>query len=420
MLAPMISHVRPIFWLAAASATLACRPQEEVVSPQPQPALQPTARAVLPPPVLTQPKPDFDPTRRCGQAGPTATELPPSLQPNPRTRCPVSMHNQAAAGASWLWLSTEGVRTHYIDGTGLELRLVADGATPRLAIRRASENFASFVLVPERMRPLYVGHQVVTVEQIVPGPGTTFAGAWQAQGEPRLHARVRIEPAPPRSPAAPVAASTPCGDPSGPRTTAPTDLTKAPAAAGEFSVPLGRSMKLGALSLGFLSSDKVLGGARTREDLLTLSGPVPSEPRELDLTKGGRGVLRAESEVWLVDSPAQDSPARVRRYAVTCPILLASPTPPGHVWLSTLGFNNVTVGDAAAPALTIQLVNAIGTPAMTIKSANAQHTLRVEPALVGAAYSVDDLLIEIVDVQTWSPTPELPVFNVQAKISPAG
>lgn len=422
MLAPMISHVRPIFWLAAAMATFACRSQEEAVppQPQPQPAFQPTGKAALPPPVLTQPKPTFDPARRCGQAGPTPTDLPPSLQPNPPTRCPISMHNQPSNAPSWLWLSTEGVRTHYIDGSGPEVRLLPGGAAPRLGIRRDTTNSASIEVRPDRLRPLYVEHQVVTPEQVLPGPGTTFAGGWQAQGDARLHVRVRVEAAAKRTPAAAVAASNPCGDPSAQRTTTPPDLTKAPTATGEFQVPLGRGFKLGALSLSFLSSEKVLGdGPPTRQDLLTLNGPVPSEPRELELTKGGRGLLRADNEVWLVDSAAAEAPVRVRRYAVACPILLASPTPPGHVWMSTLGYNSVIVGDPAAPTLTIQFVNSLGTPELQLKSANAQHTLRLEPKLVGAAYTAEEFTVEVVDVQTWSPTPELPVVNVQLKIAPA-
>lgn len=416
----MISHVRPIFWLVAASA-LACRPQqEEVTPPQPQPALRPTGPVALPKPVLVQPTPTFDPSRRCGQAGPTPTDLPPSLQPNPPTKCPISIHNPASNAAAWLWLSSEGVRTHYIDGTGPELRLLPAGKAPRLVLSRGVGNTASFEIRPDRIRPLYIEHQVVTPEQVLPGPGTTFAGGWQAPGDARLHVRVRVEPYPPKQQPAPVAAQSPCGDPSAQRTAVPPDLTKTPTSAGEFAVPLGRSMKLGALSLGFLSSQKVVGDKPpTRQDLLTLSGPVPSEPRELEFTTGGRGLMRADSEVWLIDSAKQDDPVRVRRYTVNCPILLASPTPPGHVWMSTLGYNSLTVGDAAAPALSIQFVNSLAAPELRLKTPNAEHTLKVDAKLVGAAYSVEDMLVEVIDVQTWSPTAELPVVNVQLKISPA-
>ena len=182
-----------------------------------------------------------------------------------RDDCEAAVTIARSSTPVWLWLSTEAIRqhTHDLEGSPLQVVLDADGSEPRLDVKQLGyEHWLA--PRPGEVRVFHVGQHVVTIEEVVPGPGTRFEQAWVAEGDARLHARVRIEPAPPVIVGEAIAATTACGEPSPQRTQLPAALRARLKIADSLTLHSGERRRLGALELAI--ETVVIPGARGRHD----------------------------------------------------------------------------------------------------------------------------------------------------------
>ncbi|MDC0673033.1 hypothetical protein [Nannocystis radixulma] len=345
---------------------------------------------------------------------------------------PVAQFDRTDATRS-LWVSTEGIRTHNYDLSGefLQFNLDAMGNAPRLDINNLGYRHW-FEPHPDSVRSIRVGQRLVTVDRVIPGPGTRFDGAWKASGDARLHARLRIDPAVAAPHPAPVAATSECGD-SSVRTTVPAALGKKPAVAAPRTVALGKELTLGPLTFKYITFEiPERGRGPYREEAQQipmlqifggqLGGQTVSNPRTSPAT------IRLGKELVHVDGDGDR--ARLRHATLAClhqhnlPALQA----PIYLWLSALGRTYVTVPGSGTTPLSLQLHVSPSGPSLAFGSEHAFLSHQLRPDAKNLAYTFDDHLVEVVDIvpgpdtshdgQRWQSTGLLPVVHVQLKITP--
>lgn len=333
----------------------------------------------------------------------------------------------------WMWLSTEAMRSHAFDLRGelLMVTLFGAGDTPRLDVSRLGYSHA-LEPRPGEQPAIRVGAHRVTVEQVVPGPGSRFtAGTWSADGDVRLHARVRVEPAPPPSFPPAIAATSPCGAPSPARTAVPPDLDRPSSPAGEVRLGDGDEARLGpyALSLQALESPPRPGRGPSRPEvfrsLLVMRDGVHLHSLS---PQPGTSVHRVGTDLLTLHSEAGG--LRVRRFRLTCPEeqVLSPPAAPVYVWLSTAGAGRLVVGDSARPLLRLNIYADPTRPTLGLASARAHASVTLRPTASGAeALSFDGWLVELVEVvpgraatyrdDRWHSREAQPPVHVQLRLS---
>ncbi|WAS99367.1 hypothetical protein [Nannocystis punicea] len=351
-----------------------------------------------------------------------------------REVCPPAADMPAAAATRSFWLSTEAIRTYTYDLAGelLQFNLDARGDAPRLDISDLGYRH-SLAPVPDRVRRFRVGSHFVTLDRVVPGPGTRHDGAWKADGDAHLHVRVRIDPAAALPQPAPVAATDPCGL-SPVRTTVPAALTRMPALQPARTLDVGKELALGPITYKYVTLEIPARG----------HGPYREEAEQMPLLQvfggalGGLSIshvrnspriVRLGQELVRVEADGQGDRVRLRRTAVTCPHERKLPAlqTPVYVWLSALGQTLVTVPGRGTIPLSLQLYTEISGPGLSIGSENAHLSRPLRPDS-SAAYTIDDWLVELVDVvpgpdtthdgQIWQSSGLLPVAHVQLKLTP--
>jgi len=79
---------------------------------------------------------------------------------------------------------------------------------------------------------------------------------------------------------------------------------------------------------------------------------------------------------------------------------------PIYLWLGTLGHTYVRVGDFDVKALHLPLYPGLVEPSVNFSSEHASLQRPLSAALVGLVVTIDDYLVEIVDVEVGAAGPE--------------
>lgn len=352
-----------------------------------------------------------------------------------RDPCPPAAEIRASPAPVWLWLSTEAIRQHTYDprGSPLYVTLDAYGGVPRLDVVQAGYR-DYFEPRPGPPRSLRVGEHLVTIEEVVPGPGTRFEGRWIFETVPRVHARVRIEPAAALVTPQAVPTPTPCGDPFDKRTLLPADLGPAIVMDGEVTARPVVNRKLGDLEFELV---KTVLTDRHGDDQTyrTLRVRGLATPRDISLGDAMYAPLlqRIDHHLLRLDDDDMGN-VHVRHASLRCPEgpSLPPPSAPVYLWLSTHGHARVTFvepGQLVVPKLTLQLFPAERDPSLGATAEQAYLTRALRPEDVGQGFTLGDHLVEIVDVQIgegtrlvagrYMSTALTPALHVQLRVSPA-
>ncbi|PCC75268.1 hypothetical protein SAMN02745121_04009 [Nannocystis exedens] len=351
-----------------------------------------------------------------------------------REVCPAAAVMPATTASRSFWLSTEAIRTYTYDLQGelLQFNLDGRGDAPRLDI--TDLGYRHWLAPrPDGAHRFRVGPHFITLDRVTPGPGTRYDGAWQADGDARLHVRVRIDPAAALPQPAPVAATDPCAE-SAVRTTVPAALTKLPALQRARTLDVGKELALGPLTFKYVTLEIPARG----------SGPYREEAEQVPLLQvfgGALGgftvsnprmtprIVRLGRELVRVDTDGHGDRVRLRRATVTCPHehKLPAPQAPVYVWLSALGRTLVTFPGRGTIPLSLQLYTELSGPGLSVGSENAYLSRQLRPDSAGA-YTLDDYLVEIVDIvagpdtshdgQRWQSSGVLPIVHVQLEVTP--
>lgn len=324
-----------------------------------------------------------------------------------RDVCPATAQIAPTTAPRALWVSTEGIALHTYDLQGELLQLgVQAHAGPRLDL--SNLGYRHWLEPrPGELRSFRLAGHLITLDRVLPGPGTRFTDRWQADLHPRFHVRARIDPAPPIALPEPVPSDSPCGDPAPARTRLPAALAVLAPVADERRLDLGQRATLGALELDYRVLEIPAHGhgpyreeAQQLPELQILGGPLggqtlshrSSAPR---LARLGRDLLRIDP----VDRGPPDR-IRVRRLALACPKELTLPAPraPIHLWLSTIGHGYVTLTtEGRAIPLSLQLT-VDDPPSLLLASEHAHFSRPLHPTLAGLGFTLDDHLVEILDL----------------------
>jgi hypothetical protein len=334
-----------------------------------------------------------------------------------------------------LWLSSEAIRavTHDMAGGMLQVTLEARGDHPRVDVSNLGYR-QHFEPRPGEPRSFLVGAQRVTIDRVIPGPGTRFENdAWIADGDARVHVHVRVDPVAVTAPPPPVAPTSACGDASPMRTTLPAKLTALPPATHDATAALNAKTRLGPLTVTL-----------TEETPPTRPHRDPETYRSLDISRGTTLVHRLSLGAWgathlsrvgddllRVDLDLTKPPtARVRRFVLPCPANhdLPSSPDPVYVWLSTVGHRYVRVGAADTPPLSFTMHEDVARPSFAVTSPNAYFSSSMIAAYVGQVFTMDGYHIEVVDIVSsgdtrtntygWETSALAPAVHVQVRVAP--
>lgn len=351
-----------------------------------------------------------------------------------RRACPDNAVIPAASEPIALWLSTEGIRVHTYDLPDrlLQVFLDARGDTPRLDVSNLAYK-QYFEPRPGEVRSFRVGDRRVTIDRVIPGPNTRFeSGKWIADGDARLHARVRIDLQPATRSPAPVAATSPCGDASPVRTTLPAALTDLPRAQGDVTAKLGKPQKLRDLTFTLeertIASPVYRRAPETYQSLAIHRGDQILH--NLSLRWGAPALHRLDRELLRVDPSSPPPQARVRRYPLPCSAehVLPVTKEPQYVWLSAAGHRYVRVGTADIPPLSLSMYEDVQYPTLGASSANAHLSSHLQAQHLGATFTLDGYEVQIVDIipagdtrrhtHGWHARDPAPVLHVQVRVEP--
>lgn len=343
-----------------------------------------------------------------------------------RELCPSSAVIEPAATPRWFWLSSEGLRAHTYDPQQAMLQMVIQerGLEPRVDVTHRSYRHW-FEPRPGMTRTLRAGAYRVSFDRVLPGPATRHEGRWVAEGEARVHVRGRIEAAAPVSFPPATSVSTGCGDPSPTRTSLPKDLGAAVKVGATRRLRPGERAQLGPVALEFGSFEvPARGQGPYREEGYrvpnlqvigprggtSMSGPF-SEPRMVRIE---HALLRVTGEGEAV---------KVEQVTLACAGQLEAdkPTEPVYLWLSTHGRTWMRLGGMNVQALNLQIfVDAAAS--LGLSSERGSLTREIGAELVGLGFTLDEFLVEVVDVQRGAAGPDglPPASHVQLRVSPAG
>ncbi|MBL9103570.1 MAG: hypothetical protein JNL82_21665 [Myxococcales bacterium] len=311
--------------------------------------------------------------------------------------------------------------------------LFGAGDTPRLDVSRLGYSHA-LEPRPGEQPSIRVGAHRVTVEQVVPGPHSRFAaGTWSADGDVRLHARLRVEPAPPPSFPPAVAAISPCGAASPVRTAVPPDLDRPSSPAGEVVLAAGERARLGPYTLELqehalpprpgrgASEPGVFRYLAVERDGVHLHSLSPQP---------GTSTHRFGADLLTLDPDRTPGKLRVARFKLTCPQeqVMSPPAAPVYLWLSTAGAGRIVVGAADRPLLQLDIYADPTRPTLGLASAHAHASVTLRPTVSGAeALSFDGWLVELVEVvpgraatfrdDRWHSREAQPPVHVQLRLS---
>jgi hypothetical protein len=345
------------------------------------------------------------------------------------TSCPRESLLQRSAQPQSMWLSTEGILRHSFqaeDSDDLDIRLVHVEGAPMIQV---AENayFRRLSVRPGTRTQIRANGHMVRIDEVVPGPGTSFDEAWNGEGPLRLHVRVGIETAPPVASLSELARGPSCGEASPRPTTVPEALARIAPVIDDLYLELGAKASTGPIELEFAS--RKLDATRITFDELHVRGEDPGAKavavfhEELQRSY----AVRVERALLRVD-PTGDKELRIRRLKLRCPpeVAIEAGAEPTYVWLSTIGHRMVRVGSQAT--LAIELEPGVEGAFLTAAAGERVYGRRVEPAAVGDAFTAGEWLVEVVqvtgsgdarheDVGRWRTSATLPAVHVQVRLS---
>jgi hypothetical protein len=321
-----------------------------------------------------------------------------------------------------MWVSTEAIRAQTIvrGGRSLQVGVVSTAnGPPELYV--SSQLYVSSGLFRHSLVPEAGVRRSLRVDDAI----VTFDGMEIESTAPvHVHARVRVEAAPPR-PVENAGAPQACGAPSATRTRLPNEL----AASARLSED--RVLGPGTQVIGGIPLDIVLppwdedppapGDLEIHSMSMAPTSILVSSSSQPQFTRADRTLLRIDQST--------ESAVRVRAFALPCArqAVIARIERSVYVWLSTVGIALVTVGPADRPLLTLQLSPDALAPMF---QASSEHAEDLQPLTtnVGHTATLDRLRIEITDVRAssdtrrtpngWSSNSGIPSVHVQVRISP--
>ncbi len=344
-----------------------------------------------------------------------------------REVCPPVATIEPGHSPSWFWISTQGIR-FYRDPTGMQLQVGLDlrAQQPWLAVRDAGYQ-QMLMLRPGAPQEIRTGASTLTIERVEMGAQTRFDGQWSADGEPRVHALVRVEPGPRASFPDPAPASSECGDASSLRSATPPALTVTPKIAETRTLKPGQKLQFGPLSLDYGSLEiPAYGGGPYRKEAqqmpyLQVLGPNRAGTSLSAFTLAPQ-LLRLDRALLRVGPNGDGDKVLAQRLALRCLAeqLLPPLRAPLYVWLGTLGHTFVRLGDFDVKALYLQIHPDRVAPSLNISSEIASLMRPLGPELIGLGVTIDDYTVEIVDVELGLAGPDGfgPPARVQLRVAP--
>jgi hypothetical protein len=406
----------------------ACAGPSQTSTPEPQPPPQPAAQpvAAAPPGVTSMPAEAAGDPAYCGTPNPSRTGPPPAKATN---TCPHPFVFTASRQPQYMWLSTEGTfkfeeRSH---SPRFFMHLNISKDQPVLVVETAAYKYTT-PIAPDRSRTFRVNNWQILLEQVVPGPDTRFeANTWHSSGQVRVHAALRVDPVlPPFD--RPIAATTPCGDPSLQRTGLPDGLAQHPVPGATLTFNHGQSKKIGDVEVEYVTRNRQRSGLPPEpRTMLGLRDPTAPYPNVVELhADHSGGFIRADRELLLAAQGTAKKPMTVRRFALACPSAITVPAPsaPTWLWLGTFGRTRAVVGDPAAPALTLEIKYG----QLWATSQNGAYSRFLSPEIEQNAFSLDGYIVEVIDVAPtgddryveghWRSDTMIAGVNVQLRVTP--
>lgn len=345
-----------------------------------------------------------------------------------RETCPAVADLAPRPTPQWFWISSEGIRVHREPtGMGLQLALDLREQQPWLTVTNTDYRQA-LALRPDAAPQIRTGAATLTIERIEMGPNTRFDGRWSADGEPRVHALVRLEPgaAATDSPD-PTPASSECGEASATRSATPSALAATPKIAETRTLKPGQKLQFGPLALDYGSFEiPARGQGPYREEAqrypnLQVLGPQGGGTNLSGITREPR-LLRIDTALLRVGPGGDHEKIKAERVALRCTAEHFMPPQqrPIYVWLGTLGHTYVRVGDFDVKAMNLQLYPDPVAPSLNFSSEHGSLMRPLGPELVGLAVTIDTYLVELVDVHVGVAGPDGlgPPARVQVRVSP--
>lgn len=348
-----------------------------------------------------------------------------------REVCPAVADLVPGPRPQWLWLSSEGIRFHR-EPTSMRVALGLDLRDQQPWLTLESPGYRQgLALRPGPPVQVRLGADVVTIERVEVGADTRFDGRWSTdgEGEPRVHVLARIEPGVRSSFPAAVPASSDCGEASPVRSGPPAGLTLTPTIAERRRIKPGEKLQFGPLTLDYGALEiPAHGGGPYREEArqvpwMQVLGPDRGGTSLSGFTDEHR-LLRILDVLLRVGPEGKSGKVRAERVALRCLAHhmlppLADPAPI-YLWLGTLGHTWVRVGDFDVKALNLQVYLDRVAPSLSLASEHGSLIRPLGPDLVGLAVTLDDHLVEVVDVDVGVAGPEGlgPPARVQLRVTP--
>jgi len=341
-------------------------------------------------------------------AGTPAASTPPAsveVTLERRSECPQNHSVDAPPTvATWVWVSTDAIRSHAFDVQHSMLQVVASPAPDLGGIRLQAGVLGHsewFIAHPGDSHTFQVPGYSVSFEQVL--PGTTASTG---------HSLVRIDPlaSTPVEPAS--VPSERCGALTTGHAALPEAIRTRPRRLGVFEVRGGETRT----HLGLEARLTVeVGPPRPHrrphpeppEHFANVLLRVPVDtslfrnvvlrPRATATTRIGTYLVKLEP----LGPPEQPTGVRLETYRAACAHAgtAAPPTSASTVWLSTHGLESfVLQAPGSNDASTVKLDASAGSYTLGVSSPNGYSSRRIDPSLVGYSFSLGELRFQVAAV----------------------
>ena len=327
-----------------------------------------------------------------------------------KNACPDHADIAATNESRSFWLSTEAIAVQAFDTQG-EMVIAAmvdrsDGL--RLELSTIGYRYAIDARTAAHKR-IRVNARIVVVDEIV-------------EDGDKVHARLRIEPAPRPIASEPVPANR-CGDPTTQRTMLPAVLAAGAPVVDDLHLSPGEKARAGKLDLALVQPPEDLP-IDLRLDI-TSADPDISSAMMFSAT-GFDARVEVVGDSLLRGDADSDGEVRVRRMQLACDpsLAIAAPPTPTFVWMSAVGHSVVTVGTQ----LRLRIYPGVTDAQLSAEADSMYLTRTIVPTTQGEGFTLGGWELEIVDVvasgdlrfadQRWHGTAAVPAIHVQLRITP--
>lgn len=328
-----------------------------------------------------------------------------------KNACPDRADIAATNESRSFWLSTEAIAAQAFDTQG-EMVIAAMVKRPaglRLELSTIGYQYAIDVRTATQRR-IRVDARIVVVDEIV-------------EDGDKVHARLRIEPAPRPIASEPVSA-TGCGDPTTQRTMLPAVLAAGAPVVDDLHLSPGEQARAGKLDLSLVQPPEDLP-IDLRLDITSADPDVSSSMIfsasgfDSRVEVVGNSLLRGDAD--------SDGELRVRRMQLACDpsLAIATPSTPTFVWMSAVGRSVVTVGTQSQ--LRLRIYPGVADAQLSAEADGVYLTRTIVPTTQDEGFTLGDWELEVVDVvasgdlrfaeQRWHGTAAVPAIHVQLRIT---